>query len=184
MANATLEQREAEAPTGATAVTRVLAGDDMVLRVRHQAQHHAALVAHTSDRVDRPVRVVPGVGERHLTVGGERSGVGVHVATFTMSDRALDWVQALRPHAAPSGGFQSHPLALEVAALVVAERSRQQARAGEHLEPVADTDDRVTGSDERAQLVTDANGALELDLRLCPIASFRNAMFELIQAAA
>ena len=53
-------------------------------------------------------------------------------------------------------GAQRDPAAVEVAAGVVAERAGQQAGAVEHLEAVADADDRAPAGDERAQALAEA----------------------------
>ena len=76
----------------AASVARVLAGDDVVLGVRHQAEHDARRVADPGDVGDRTVGVGARVAQRDLAGGGERRRVGVHVAAFAVGDRAVDRV--------------------------------------------------------------------------------------------
>ena len=55
------------------------------------------------------------------------------------------------------------PATVEAAVVVVAERPGQQAGAGQHLEPVADPDDRSTARHERVQCVARRTGEVEAE---------------------
>ena len=112
---------------------RVLAGDDVVLGVRHQAEHDAGRVAHAGDVGDRAVRVGAAVAQRDLAGGGERVRVGVHVAALAVGDRAVDRRRRARRsrRTLDSGcGCELDPPAVEAAVGVVAERARAAARRG------------------------------------------------------
>ena len=144
-------------------VARVLAGDDVVLRVRHQPEHEAGLVADAGDVGDRAVRVAAAVAQRDLAGGGERVGVGVHVAALAVGDRAVDRgrrvpsIQTQRLSAPAASVTQRHskrPLG------VVAERTGQQPGAGEHLEAVADADAPGGRRRRTAQRVAEATVAV------------------------
>ena len=72
---------------------------------------------------------------------------------FAMGDRAVDDVRRVRrPHAVRVRLLgQLDPAAVEVPGLVVTERAGEQAGPGQHLEPVADAEQRPAGGDELAQ---------------------------------
>ena len=154
MADRRFEQAQAERPRRrrVVPVAGVLAGDDVVLGVRHQAEHDAGLVADPGDVGDRAVRVAADVAQGDLSGGGQAVGVGVDVAALAVGDRAVDVVveagrpdraAGRRPASARTQRQSKWPPALCPSA------PGQQAGAGQHLEPVADADDRTAAGDER-----------------------------------
>ena len=130
----------------------------MVLRVGHQAEDDAGRVAHAGDAGDGPVRVVPCITQGDLPGGGEAVGVGMDVATLAVGDGAVDGVVERGGPDAPALrlGGELDPAAVEAAVLVVTESARQQAGAGQHLEPVADADDWSAARHERSEALAEA----------------------------
>src|SRR3954452_2084156 len=78
------------------------------------------------------------------------------VAPLAVGDRTIDRVDVGGPYATTACRVEADPFALEVPAGVVAERTWQQAGAGQDLEAVADADHGSGGRDEGTQRVADA----------------------------
>jgi hypothetical protein len=124
------------------------------LGVGHQADHVAALVAHAGDVVGRPVWVVdvaehdPVLGSKH----GERVGFGGVVALEVVDrDRqAAPHLKPLRERSVRRSHLQCAGSAHELQLGVLLERTGQQAGLAQHLEAVADADDRTTGLGQRS----------------------------------
>ena len=87
--------------------------------------------------------------------------VGERTLAFGHRDRQADPLSRL-----PAGGIgavggrhaQAHPLADELERSVAHQRAGQQPRFRQHLEAVADREDRATGSDERPEPIAEADG--------------------------
>ena len=122
------------------------------LRVGHEADDVAAGVAHARDGVEAAVRVVD-VAEHDPVLGAqlvERRRVA-HVVALEVVDRdAQDGPDLGLVGQRALGGLDADldGLAQELQARVLLQRARQQMRFGEHLEAVADADDRTAGRRE------------------------------------
>nr|ADI18668.1 hypothetical protein [uncultured Acidobacteria bacterium HF4000_26D02] len=133
------------------------------LRMRHQTNHVPRGVAHPGDRGERPVRIG---GVRHGPVGGavaeqhlpvrldrrDRLRAGI-VVPLAMRDRQL---QHLPDRGATGerrvGLLHTHVdvLAEKLQPAIREQRALEQTRLEQHLEPVADTDDRPSRVGELA----------------------------------
>ena len=131
--------------------------------MRHQTHHCTGRITDTGDVVDRSVRVAAAVAQRDLAGGGQRRRIRVHVPTLAVGDRGVDRVgDAAGPDAhRRRHRSEFHPAAVERATPVVTECSGEQTGPRQHLEPVADPDQRVAGIDERSELVGQPDGEVE-----------------------
>jgi hypothetical protein len=66
MLDTAFEEAQTETAAEASGVCGMLAGQHVVLRVRHEAEHHAGGITHASDVGDGAVRI-HGVSQRDLT---------------------------------------------------------------------------------------------------------------------
>jgi hypothetical protein len=152
---------------------RVLAGEHVVLGMRHQPEHVAGRVR-TRRRSRRPSRW--GWSPRSAARPGRprRAGrIGVHVAALTVRDRAVDRVvdAAASTRSSRVRRFELDPAAVEAPVVVVAEGAGEEAGAGEHLETVADADHGSARGHELLERVAEPDPRSSASMLPAPSAS-------------